>query len=1502
LDTPTPGQQRGLYRADYEHGSCGIGVVARLDAIDSHETVRLALRAVARMEHRGAVGADGNSSDGSGLLTTLPDRFFRDELAARDIVPPTTTRLGVGMVFLPPEPAHSADRARSILSEELAGVGAHVLMWRQVPVDRAAVGEVARSSLPRIEQVVFGFERQARVNGDDPHERALYLARRRSEKRFAKEGAARAHICSLSTRTIVYKGLVLSTRLSQFFPDLANLGYAARAAVFHQRFSTNTFPAWNLAQPLRSIAHNGEFNTLRGNLSWLHARERAMASGILGDGLQDVLPLAQEGDSDSAAFDRLFELLVRSGRRPARVLSMLMPSAEHPRQTPDMRAMYRYQNGVVEAWDGPAALIATDGRVVVASLDRNGLRPLRYQITRGGWLCVASESGLLDLPDDEVMESDRLGPGRMLQIDLLRGGVTNDKELEAGLASEYPYQRWASKERVQPSAEVGEGVEAISAEDLRRCQLLYGWDREDIERVVMPMGETGKVPVGSMGDDSAITPLSSLRHPLTRFFRQRFAQVTNPPLDPIRERCMFSLETPLGRHANMLEDHEDSAAHVRFSSPTIDGPRFAWLTGPDSRLGGMARLDATFDPERESLEQRVERLQQKAEQAVGAETELIVLSDRGALEAGRATVPMLLAVAAVHRALVESARRLSCSIVCETGEVREDHDINCLVGYGATLVYPYLALATVRAALPDDPDGAARRYLDAADAGLLKAMSRMGVSVLGSYRGAQLFETLGLDRAFVARWFGRTPAPVSGVGPEYFEGAARENVEAARSDDALIERGRYRFRAKGEAHGFAPLTFKSLHKAVRSGDQDAYVEYSRSTTAGGASSLRELVEFKPAGKPVPLDEVEPVASIVTRFVTGAMSHGSLSREAHELMGVAMNRLGGRSNSGEGGEAGERARPYTESNGPSHYHSAWKPGAGDWGASVIKQVASGRFGVSAAYLATASEIEIKMAQGAKPGEGGQIPGFKVSEEIGQLRGAAAGTTLISPPPHHDIYSIEDLAELIHDLKAVNRRARVAVKLVSASGVGTIAAGVVKAHADVVQISGHEGGTGASPLSAMKHAGMPWELGLAEARQTLELNGLRTRVRLRVDGGMKTGRDVAIAAALGADEYGFGTVALIAAGCVMARKCHLNTCPVGVATQDPKLRAKFPGRPEHVIAFMCFVAEELRHLLASIGMRRVSDLVGRVDLLQACADAPAHFDLSEWLAPMSEPVRQREARNDRANPSGTLDDHILADCASRIDAGVPFARRYRISNRDRAVGAGIAGEIGRLHGAGGLPDGTLEFEMHGSSGQSFGAFCTSGMSLTLHGEAQDYVGKSMSGGRIVIRTNGRSGHGDRPGVVMGNTVLYGATGGELFASGRAGERFAVRNSGAIAVIEGCGEHGCEYMTGGTVVVLGTVGRNFGAGMTGGEAYVVEQVRLDRGYLCAESVEYAWLDPDSERGKRLVGLLERFTTLTGSARGLEIRDAFLGRQQRIAVVRACGTGDPVEAEACEEPAIVS
>mgnify|MGYP006424814115 CR=1 FL=1 len=1485
-------EKRGLYRPESEHGSCGIGMVARTDATDTHRTVELALGAVSQLEHRGAVGADGNSSDGSGLLTSLPVRFLGDQLAAQDIVPPAGTRLVVGMAFLPRKPAHAAERTRAILSEEIERVGAEVYMWRVVPLDRTSLGDNALRAMPRVEQVICGVEQTPRITADEV-ERRLYVARRRAEKRFATEGAGGSHICSLSSQTVVYKGLVLSTRIGRLFPDLLDPCYEARVAVFHQRFSTNTFPSWPLAQPLRCVAHNGEFNTLRGNLSWLSARERTMSSRLLGDALEDVLPVTDITDSDSASFDRLFELLVRAGRDPARVLSMLMPGADHPRADEAVRAMYRYQASLAEAWDGPAAMVATDGRVAVAGLDRNGLRPMRYQITKDGWLCVASESGLLHAEADDIIESDRLGPGRMIEVDLVSGGVRNDVEIETSLAAQHPFGTWLrnNTDFAASGRDTGDGPGPHKPGDggeLLRLQRLFAWDREDLERVVFPMAKTGATPVGSMGDDSAVTPLSTVPQPLSRFFRQRFAQVTNPPLDPIRERCMFSLETPLGRHSNMLEDSAEAVELALFHSPVIDERGFGGACSIDPEA--TVTLRAVFTPG-SSLEDRARALAEEAARSAADGMSIMVVSDRIGPGETLAPVPMVLAVAAVHRALVEAEQRPRCSIVCETADAKEDHDIACLLGFGATLVYPYLAIESVRAAMSDDPEMSVANYIQAAEAGLLKAMSRMGVSVLRSYRGGQLFESLGLDRGFVDRWFPGVPAPIGGHDAGFFERQALEQFEASTEPVPLTELGRYRFRKGGEAHGFGPASFKLLHKAVQTGDRDAFEQYARSANDHPPRSIRDLIDLHPAGEPVPLEEVEPIEAIIVRFVTGAMSHGALSREAHEVLAVAMNRIGGRSNSGEGGEEQARYKPYTDVSLPQaleeRHHAAWKPQTGDWGASTVKQVASGRFGVTAAYLASATELEIKMAQGAKPGEGGQIPGFKVSEEIALLRGAAPGTTLISPPPHHDIYSIEDLAELIHDLKSVNRRARVGVKLVASSGVGTIAAGVVKAHADVVQISGHEGGTGASPLSALKHAGLPWELGLAETHQTLVLNGLRSRVRVRVDGGLRTGRDVAIAAALGADEYGFGTVALVSAGCIMARKCHQNTCPVGVATQDPALRAKFPGTPERVIAFMTFVAEEMRHTLAALGLRRVSELIGRSDLLHpreiedGDGSIPA-FDLSDLLVAEPQPLRVREARNDRANPSGDVDDRMLADFASHIDAGVPARRSYRVVNSDRAVGARLAGEIGRIHGPVGLPDPSFELTFTGTSGQSFGAFCTNGMDLTLEGEAQDFVGKSMSGGSITIRSAVRSGHGTRPPVVMGNAVLYGATGGVLLAAGRAGERFAVRNSGASAVIEGCGEHGCEYMTDGTIVVLGSIGRNFGAGMNGGVAYLLDPAAASARMCNPETIERAPVDPDSEAERNLVELLELYASRTRSRLAADVLRDWSAFRQQFTIVR--------------------
>ncbi|MEM1167219.1 MAG: glutamate synthase large subunit [Planctomycetota bacterium] len=1464
-----------LYHPSFEHGSCGVGFVADARGRRSHELVRMGLDAAANLAHRGAVSGDGLTGDGAGVMTQVPTELLRRELERQGVNPPKPgVPIGIGMLFLPHDDAAARAIAERIVRTHLGAAGLRVLMWRHVPIDTAALGEEAKATCPAIRQVVVSPRK--RIGSADEFERVLYIARRRIENAAAKAGLDGFTVCSLSARTVVYKGLVVTPQLASFYRDLADPAFASAMMVFHQRFSTNTFPSWKLAQPLRMIAHNGEINSLRCNVSWVKARQRNMRSPVLGDGLRDVLPVVDETESDSATFDRVYELLVMAGRSPQEAMSMLVPpaiGAAGDDVSPEVRDMVRYHSLLVEPWDGPASMVFCDGVHIGASLDRNGLRPVRYAVTDDGLIVAGSEAGIVDLPAASVIERGKLGPGQMLLVDTESARVLRDAEVKTELASSKPYGDWVGHQ-LAPCAQGRLASEpAFTGEDLTRRQRAFGYSREDVERIIGPMAELGTIPVGSMGDDTPLAVLSDKPQSVFRYFKQKFAQVTNPPLDPIRESCVMSLWTPIGAQAALLRDQADHGTLISIAQPVLTPGEAAWIETLAGEGLVTHRINAVFSVAQgpAGLDRAIGRLCEDAERAIDEGATALILSDR-MVAAHQAAIPSLLALSSVHQHLIRAGKRLRCSLIVESGEAREDHHIAALIGFGATLVSPYLAMST---AMSLGGEAAAEHYRDGLCKGLLKIMSKMGVADILSYRASQMFEAIGLSQDLLDEHFTGTIGRLGGAGlDELATDALRAHAEGFGEDPTLRDLGIYRYRKDGEYHAFNPGVFKMLHKAVRTESAEAFAEYAKAADEHPACNVRDLLRWKTSEAPVPLEEVEPLETIVSRFCTQAMSHGAVSREQHEVLGIAMNRLGGKSNSGEGGESRSRFRVYEGDgslNGASKMHSKWQPERGDLANSRIKQVATGRFGVTPEYLVHADEIEIKMCQGAKPGEGGQIPGFKVTDEIAELRRAQPGQSLISPPPHHDIYSIEDLEQLIYDLKRVNKDARVCVKLAASTGVGTIAAGVAKAYADSIQISGHDGGTGASPLGSIKHAGMPWELGLAETQQTLVINNLRGRVLLRVDGGMRTGRDVVIAALLGGEEFGFGTAALIASGCVMARKCHENTCPVGVASQRDDLRAKFPGRPEHVINFMIYVAQQVRMILGELGVRSMDEIIGRSDLLEARDDVrlakPVTLDLAGLLAPPpsdDRPIKRVLARNTRPEPETPLGDHLWRDAHESIQDGSALRITSPIDNRQRSVAARIAGELARAHGEAGLPDGTISIEMHGAAGQSFGAFSANGLELTLIGEANDYVGKGMNGGRIVVRPPAGSSLRPHEHTIMGNTVLYGGTGGELFAAGRAGERLCVRNSGSTCVVEGAGDHACEYMTGGVCVILGSVGRNFGAGMTGGAAYVLDDGVLES-HLNAESVELVRLSDDDIDG--LLKLLTRHAELTGSERAAEI-----------------------------------
>jgi glutamate synthase domain-containing protein 2/glutamate synthase domain-containing protein 1/glutamate synthase domain-containing protein 3 len=1438
-------------------------MVADVQGRPSHNIVTLGLSALARLEHRGAVGSDPLTGDGAGVLTQIPHRLFADEHRPGGRALPSPGDYAVAMVFLPHDPWSHPPR-KSLVERVIAAEGLEHLGWRDVPVDESVCGPLALESAPYVAQLFVGRGALDR----ERFERRLYLTRKRIEREGAAQGMQGGepfYICSFSTRTIVYKGLLLPDRLARFYADLADRRYESAVAVVHQRFSTNTFPSWERAHPYRLLAHNGEINTLRGNVAWMGARERALPPAQR----RLVSPVLTEGGSDSAMLDNALELLQYSGRSLAHSVAMTIPEAwqKDPAMPPERRAFYEYHASLMEPWDGPACVAFTDGRVAGAVLDRNGLRPARWLLTTDGMLVMASEAGVVDVPPERVARRDRLRPGRMLLVDLEQGRLVSDDEVKSALASRRPYAEWLASDliRIRDIATPSFATlpRPMPEHHLEIAQRVFGYTREDLAMLVAPMAVTGKEPVGSMGDDTPLAVLSDQPELLFNYFKQLFAQVTNPPIDPLREDFVMSLRTTLGPSGSLLEEGPEHCHQLELDSPVLTNARLRQIRAIDRGELKARTLDAHFEAHRgaEGLRRAVADLAGAAENAVRDGITIVILTDRGH-DASRVPIPSLLAVSAVHHRLIEVGLRHLAAIVVETGEAREVMHVALLVGYGAGAVNPYLAYETIaalsrRGDADVDAQTGIEQYIKAVQLGLLKIMSKMGISTLQSYRGAQLFEALGLARELIDTYF---PGTVSRI-----EGARLEEIVAeslARHTDGYAERrgdlptgGRYKWRRDGQRHAYDPNTVGLLQHAARSGSYRLFKRYTRMVDeqSQANTSLRSLLELC-EGPPIPLEEVEPASEIVQRFRTGAMSFGSISREAHETLAIAMNRLGAKSNSGEGGEDPARFVPDAD---------------GNMRRSAVKQVASGRFGVTPAYLADADELQIKVAQGAKPGEGGQLPGHKVDAVIAQIRCSTPGVGLISPPPHHDIYSIEDLAQLIYDLRAANSRARISVKLVSEVGVGTIAAGVVKAGADHVLISGASGGTGASPLSSIKHAGVPWELGLAETQQVLVMNDLRGRVVLETDGQLKTGRDVVVAALLGAEAFGFGTAALVSAGCVLMRVCHLNTCPVGVATQDPALRARFRGEPQHVVNFMSFIAEEVREILARLGARRLGEVVGRVELLRprrtGLSAKASRIDLAPLLhhvASSRATLRQSEAP--RSRPALTpLDTAVLEGAAPALESGKPVDLQQRISNSDRSFGTRLSAAIVQAHGPDGLPDYTVRVHTVGSSGQSYGAFLAGGVDLRLEGEANDALGKGMAGGRIVVVPFSGSRPESHDDILVGNVALYGATGGSVFIKGVAGERFAVRNSGASAVVEGVGAHGCEYMTRGTVVVLGEVGPNFAAGMSGGVAYVAEHLDLDRRTNHA-MVELLGLETEDLEALR--ELLEAHVGHTGSRRATE------------------------------------
>ncbi|MEQ8966458.1 MAG: glutamate synthase large subunit [Azospirillaceae bacterium] len=1449
----------GAYDPADEHDACGVGFIAALDGQPRREVVQAAIQALQAVWHRGAVDADGKTGDGAGIHVQIPQEFFREHVR-RAGHEPMAGPVSVGMVFLPRTDLDGQERCRCIVETEILKLGYYIYGWRQVPVSVDVIGEKANATRPEIEQIMVGNPRGV---PEEVLERDLYVIRRRCEKAAKAEGLAEFYMASLSCRSIIYKGMFLAEQLTAFYPDLLDERFVSNFAIYHQRYSTNTFPTWRLAQPFRMLAHNGEINTLKGNINWMLAHETRMASEeFLGDHIDDIKPVVQPGSSDSAALDATFELLVRGGRAGPMAKAMLIPEAlGGDRTMPEShRALISYCNAVMEPWDGPAGIAAYDGRWVLGGMDRNGLRPLRYAVTGDGLLVAGSETGMVRIDEATVVEKGRVGPGQMIAADLAAGRLYHDREIKELLANQRPFGEWVKRTKVidELIREPGREPVLFDKEGLRRRQVAFGVSMEDLELILHPMVEDAKEAIGSMGDDTPLAVLSDRYRGLHHFFRQNFSQVTNPPIDSLRERRVMSLRTRLGNLGNILDEDAAQCDLLQLDSPVLTTGEYQAMR---AYMGDTAaEIDCTFDAEgpEGGLKDAIARVCREAEDAVrGGATHVILTDER--MGRDRAAIPMILATGAVHTHLIAQHLRTFTSLNVRSAECLDVHYFAVLIGVGATTVNAYLAQEAIadrhaRGLFGDiDLHTCLKRFKKAVDDGLLKVMSKMGISIISSYRGGCLFEAVGLSRSLVAEYFPSMPSRVSGIG---HAGLQKKVLEAHRKafDDAVVTLpvgGFYRYRRTGDRHAYEGGLVHMLQHAVATDSYSAYKKYAEAARKQGPITLRDLMDFRSAREPLSVDEIESITQIRKRFVTPGMSLGALSPEAHGTLNVAMNRIGAKSDSGEGGEDPARFKP--DRNGDN-----WN--------SAIKQIASGRFGVTAEYLNQCREIEIKVAQGAKPGEGGQLPGFKVTVEIARLRHSTPGVMLISPPPHHDIYSIEDLAQLIYDLKQINPEARVTVKLVSRTGIGTIAAGVAKAGADTILISGHVGGTGASPQTSIKFAGVPWELGLSEVHQVLTLNRLRHRVRLRTDGGLKTGRDIVIAAILGAEEYGVGTASLVAMGCIMVRQCHSNTCPVGVCTQDHALRDKFTGSPEKVVNLFTFMAEEVREILARLGYRTLNEVIGHTELLQQVSRGAAHLDdldLNPLLAkadPGDKPMYCTLPDGERNPVPDTLDARMLEDARPLFEDGEKMQLTYNVRNTYRAIGTRLSAMITRKFGMTGLQPGHVTVRLRGSCGQSLGAWAVQGLKLEVFGDANDYVGKGLSGGIITVRPMTASPLATQDNTIIGNTVLYGATGGKLFAAGQAGERFAVRNSGAVVVVEGCGANGCEYMTGGTAVILGGVGHNFAAGMTGGMAFVFDPDEAFETMVNPENVVWQRVETEHYAGL-LRGLIEEHAAETQS-----------------------------------------
>lgn len=1466
--------KNGMYRHEEEHASCGVGLVVSTDGKSSRKVVESGIAALKAIWHRGAVDADGKTGDGAGIHVQIPRPFFDDQIR-RTGHEPTDEMLAVGMVFLPRANFAAQETCRTIVETEVLRMGYQIYGWRHVPVDISCLGEKANATRPEIEQILISNSKNV---DEDTFERELYVIRRRIEKAATEAMVTELYVASLSCRSIIYKGMMLAEDVSVFYPDLMDERFVSAFAIYHQRYSTNTFPEWWLAQPFRMLAHNGEINTLKGNVNWMKSHEIRMTSNAFGDMAEDIKPVIAPGSSDSAALDSVFEIMVRAGRNAPMAKTILVPESWTNTATAipqEWQHMYAYANSVMEPWDGPAALAMTDGQWVCAGLDRNGLRPMRYVVTGDGLLIAGSEAGMVPIDEMAVVEKGALGPGQMIAVDMAEGKLWHDADLKNMLAKAQPFSEWVELITDLETVECEKDESpAITGADLRKRQIAAGYSIEELEMILHPMAEDGKEILASMGDDTPSAVLSEKYRPLSHFFRQKFSQVTNPPIDSLREFRVMSLKTRFGNLKNVLDQNSSQTEILTLDSPFVSNARFDTMVNyfGDS----VVEIDCTF-PVGGSLQDSLDRIQQEAERAIRAGIGHIVLTDQYQ-DADKVPMPMILATSAVHSWLVSKGLRTFTSLNVRSAECIDPHNFAVLIGAGATTVNAYLAQDSIadrvnRGLLDGTVDQAVMRYREAINQGLLKIMSKMGISVISSYRGGLNFEAVGLSRAMVAAYFPGMQSRISGIGIAGIQNTiSKVHAKGWRNPaDILPIGGFYKSRHSGETHAWEAQAMHMLQSACDRGSYKIWEQYSKAMQARPPIHLRDLMDFNPINKPVPIEEVESITSIRKRFVTPGMSLGALSPEAHKTLNVAMNRIGAKSDSGEGGED------------PAHFHPEAN---GDNPSAKIKQVASGRFGVTAEYLNQCEELEIKVAQGAKPGEGGQLPGIKVTELIARLRHSTQGVTLISPPPHHDIYSIEDLAQLIYDLKQINPRCKVCVKLVASSGVGTIAAGVAKAKADVILISGHNGGTGASPATSIKYAGLPWEMGLSETHQVLALNKLRDRVTLRTDGGLRTGRDIVMAAMMGAEEFGIGTAALIAMGCIMVRQCQSNTCPVGVCVQDPKLREKFTGTADKVVNLITFYAQEVREVLASIGARSIDEVIGRADLLTQVSRGSEHLDdldLNPLLISVGEAGDIEYDRNrPRQTVPDTLDAQILKDAQPFFKDGEKMQLSYAVQNTHRTVGTRISSHIVERFGMrNSLQDDHLTIKLTGSAGQSLGAFAAPGLKIEVNGDANDYVGKGLSGGTIVVKPRISSPLVAMDNTIIGNTVLYGSTGGKLFANGRAGERFCVRNSGAEVVVEGCGSNGCEYMTGGVAVILGDIGDNFGAGMTGGMAFLYDpdgkvETRINHETLSLHRIQSAYWE------NRLKSLIEQHVEETDSQRGREILHSW--EQNRDCFIQIC------------------